>query len=309
MLFGSTSDERKVLPGIERWTDENPDVRVHYASADNTPKKVSKILRDLLGVEGDERWDTREAVPVISGAGMSNVLTGVSKVAARYDDLNIGIPITDSKTAGLSSVLSTDEKPPRNPVLAVTLNGTYAAANIAQRFNDGGYERIVVPNWYTEAVADVTELLEGYGLPYVVVDGPSDVGPDDLVLTTFTLNAANRLRSIDDRLRTGKGIQIAVKDKSPILVFDTPEGEEPRYDDEVLVDETARYLAQFRHPMEATGFVSMGGYVNAAIVAAQIMRHSDALMEIKGEKDHKHDTLNDHPGYLVSGGEVMRGDE
>ncbi len=308
MLFGSNSDERKVLPGIERWTEENPDVRVEYASADNTPEKVARLADELLSHEGELRWVKRRAVPVISGAGMSNVLTGVMKVSARYDDLNIGIPITDSMTGGLSSVLSTDEKPPRNPVLAVSLNGTYAAANIAHRFNECGYGDVVVADTSIGAVDLVVKKLEIYGLPFEVRD-VADLDPDALVITPFALNATHWLREIDEKLREGKGIQIAVKNSNPLIVYESDEHKGPQYDDTIRMNEFAQYLAQFRHPMEATGFVSMGGYVNAAIVAAQIMRDSDALMRIKGEKDDKHDTLNDHPGYVVSGGEVMRGDE
>ena len=104
MIFGSTSDKDKVLPGIQKFTQEHPEVvvDVHWASADNTPEKVRKIMEII-------------ASPVlslpyafISGAGMSNVLSGFVKQYTDIHDLNIGVPISDSATGGLSAILSTN---------------------------------------------------------------------------------------------------------------------------------------------------------------------------------------------------------
>jgi len=111
MMFGSPSDELYVLPGIQRFTAEHPDIAVgvHYASADNTPGKVQDKAQQI--------WRSESPKVLISGAGMSNVLTGVVKQYANIEDLVIGIPIYDEATKGLSSFLATSERPPRNPVL------------------------------------------------------------------------------------------------------------------------------------------------------------------------------------------------
>jgi len=248
MVFGSSSDRKKVLPGIETFVADHPDIAIRgiYASADNTPNKVRKIARELWGNHADEIIDAiddfedpeaqavaaalqtvaseaRERDPqvIISGAGMSNVLTGVLKGYGRGTvDLVIGVPITDSKTDGLSSILSTMEKPPRNPVLATPLNGTYTAANIAARFMNQRYDRVVVME--CDLSADVEKELGKWGVPCIVSGDVTSA--DDLVINPFDLHGESGqdpydltdIKRIDRELAKGKGIQIAVKDPTPI---------------------------------------------------------------------------------------------
>jgi len=109
VIFGSTSDEDKVLPGLQEATKAIKDleVEVQYASADNTPAKVDALMTLQSSEEGKKAY--------ISGAGMSNVLTGVVKTYGTLKDIVIGIPITDPEIDGLSSIFSTSEKPPLNP--------------------------------------------------------------------------------------------------------------------------------------------------------------------------------------------------
>jgi len=230
MVFGSSSDRKKVLPGIETFVADHPDIKIRglYASADNTPNKVRRIARELWGNHADEIIDAiddfedpeaqavaaalqtvaseaRERDPqvIISGAGMSNVLTGVLKGYGRGTvDLVIGVPITDSKTDGLSSILSTMEKPPRNPVLATPLNGTYTAANIAARFMNQRYDRVVMVR---PGPGEMGEELDKWGIPYELVE-EDELSPDALVVTTFsvagtyTKRELEKIKRIDEKL-------------------------------------------------------------------------------------------------------------
>lgn len=295
MIFGSQSDKDKIQPGIIRFSKEHPDIKIvgWYASADNVPEKVAELVAKYSNPD-------REPAAVISGAGMSNVLTGVIKTHMLHDDLNIGVPISDSVTRGLSSLLSTDEKPPLNPVLAVGMNNTYAAANIAYRFALGGQGRVVVlgnegrgrEQVKQESIDKLAKELAGLGIEYQVA-GLDSVKKDDLVLTIYTtfnqIHPYNQvddvlLMNVDQALRQGRGIQIAVREKEPIKRWD-------------------QYMESLEGT-EATAVVSIGVYKNAAMVAAQIMRNEKALEIIKKEKNKKVRTFEENPGFYVQAGVV-----
>lgn len=283
VIFGSTSDEEKVLPGVIRATKEieGLEVRVHYASADNTPDKVLDIVYDIKDEEDDN-------VAYISGAGMSNVLTGVVKTAATLNDIVIGIPINDSKTSGVSSFLSTSEKPPGNPVLTVGLDNSYAGLNIGYRFMKGEFKDVVLlysPDMdmgpFVEPVEKTKKALEDIGLKYKV-NTADKIGENDVVIQIFHPNV-KKLVEVDKTLRSGNGIQIGVaRDAYELYHMDCLKG------------------------TEATGFVGIGAYANAAQMAAQIVQDETALAKIKEKKEAKAASLCEHPGLLVANGEVRK---
>jgi phosphoribosylaminoimidazole carboxylase PurE protein len=285
MIFGSKSDYDLVMPGIVKATEDikGLDVVVHWASADNTPEKAEKIAKML------ESYSAERGIPFISGAGMSNVLTGTLKKYAGLHNLVIGVPIEDSDTDGLSSLLSTCHKPKLNPVLAVGINNSYAAVNIAARFINSEYEKVFVLG--KNVAKELTEL----GIAYEVADGPikKTIKPDDLVITVYdhynTKNPqmgprSDTLRDVDEVLRKGAGIQVGVREKGSIT----------RYD----------YFMDCLDGTEATGIVSPGIYKNAVQIAAVIMRHDGALKKIDEEKKTKSDKLRKEPSLLVRDGEV-----
>ena len=283
IIFGSDSDEKKVLPGIIRATNEieGLEVRVHYASADNTPKKVAKIMDELSSKEGKKVY--------ISGAGMSNVLTGVVKTYANVNDLVIGIPIIDSSTKGLSSLLSTNEKPPRNPVLAVGLNNTYAALNIAERFKQGfGYGAKPVILEDKRDTAKLREAFDNLDLRYVLKSF-EEIKPDDFVVNVFAPGTDSSLRKVDAILIKGKGIQVGVYS-----------GELPMNNMEY---NTIDYIYSLRDT-EATGMVGLRRYENAAMVAAQLVQNENSLAEMAKQKKSKSEKLDAHPGLIVIDGEA-----
>jgi len=283
IVFGSDSDEKKVLPGILKFTKENPglEVRVHYASADNTPAKVENVLRDIQKINPTLH---------ISGAGMSNVLTGVIKSKAAYYDLVIGVPITDSKTNGLSSLLSTGEKPPGNPVLMVGLGNTYAALNIGYRFEKGLEESNIVvlekhlaKSQIESPIEKLNLSLDDLGLDYSV-KCMKDIEPDDVVLSVFPVNNTKPISGVDEILKQGKGVQVGIPS----------------------INDFAQYWG-YTHCLDnegATGIVGFSAYKNAAYLGAILTQNKDALEKIREAKDEKKKKLTKNPGLLVVNGEA-----
>jgi phosphoribosylaminoimidazole carboxylase PurE protein len=279
-IFGSPSDEEKILPGIVQATRELPvEVRVDYASADNTPQKVDDIARRLE--------DERERV-VISGAGLSNVLTGAIKAAMSLHVVHIGVPIYDSSSFGLTALLSTAEKPPMNPVLCVGINNTYAAVNIAYRFLQGLSKVVLsIPDRYSEksrqGVETLGENLLGLGIPFEQVQKLEEPHRDAVVITPFDYHA---LSFGDKDVMKGRGVQIGV---SCADVNENP--------------------GEYRHILDdtyATGIVSSQGYLNAVMMAALLTSNLSALGKLRDKKGQKTIYLAAHSGLIVKGGEVIR---
>lgn len=276
IIIGSTSDEAKIIPGIERFCERHPEegVVLHYASADNTPGKVRNFISthsvDLPeGVFVPEVW--------ISGAGMSNVLTGVIKAASNFYDLNIGIPITDESTEGLASVFSTSEKPPRNPVLSTTLNNSYSALNISHRFSQGLVDVVVPAPFLDEASIKfgcgkkLTEALTKAGLPFTIREY-EDIDADSVVVSPVyprtSSTIVHPLQIVDSILSNGKGVQVGVYASPPHKDFTS-------------------YLDLFRSQYATTGFVSSEGYVNAVLMAAILTKNKPVLEKIRAERNAK----------------------
>lgn len=280
-IFGSTSDEEKVLPGIIRAAAELPvEVRVHYASADNTPQKVDDISNYLR--------DNKARV-VISGAGLSNVLSGVVKAAMPFDVVHIGVPIYDSSSNGLTALLSTAEKPPMNPVLCVGINNTYAAVNIANRFLEGLQDVVIYQsNDIIESDArrtgmkELRKAFDELGIPYKVSKF-SEIQQDAVIVNPFDYIS---LGDVDRILAEGRGVQIGV---SCAGIHENP--------------------GEYGHCLDntyATGIVSSKGYANAVHMAALLTRNLDVLLNLATKKAEKVSKLLGHNGLTVKGGEVFK---
>jgi phosphoribosylcarboxyaminoimidazole (NCAIR) mutase len=337
LVFGSDSDEAKVLPGVQQFTREHPDwqVGVHYASADNTPDKVKLIMgaltmplekqKEMLEkmaeeysprgwtgmliykgiIESIQEMQEPDKRVFISGAGMSNVLTGVVKTYADIGDLVVGIPITDSKTGGLSSLLSTSEKPPLNPVLTVGLDNSYAALNIAHRFlareanaqpvavldHRDGYNIEYEKEEPRDAAKKIMHELSCFGQP-AELRQIGKLQKNDIVISPFYNYSDDRvteidslhLRDVDGILAEGNGIQVAV------------------YAGDKLMEGYENCLKGTR----ATGLVGLGSYKNAAQMAVVLAGNKPALNIIRAVKDAKIEKLRAHRGLLIKNGEVTR---
>lgn len=309
LVFGSDSDESKILPGVQQFTKDYPEweVRVDYASADNTPDKVLGALTSIqTDAELDELSGRKPGTVYISGAGLSNLLTGVIKIHARVNDLNIGIPISDSSSEGLTSILSTVEKPPRNAVLAVSMNNSYAALSIARSFKEG-LDKVVIAdpissnrcthNFMEEHIektkADTLKLqkeFEKYGIsPTITKFG--DLSANSVILSPFTSFEHTPLYNIDALLNAGNGVQIAV-----------PSGDILHQDSRIYTG--PMFGLTFNHTGFVSSYAAANSYINAVMVAAQLTRNSGILEKIALEKQTKADKLNAHKGLSVRNGEV-----
>ncbi len=291
ITFGSDSDKDKVYPGVVRYSIEHPEesIIVHFGSADNTPEKVDHIFNFLVS----EKTDV-----FMSGAGMSNVLTGVMKAKAEFDDLIIGIPISDSTTGGLSSLLSTSEKPPLNPVLTVGINNTYAALNISKRYHslDGGNVLVLSNagriNYEVDekSIDKVAEQLDNFRIGYRVA-GINSVRKDNIVITVFkhynetmpvSKLESNILRRVDKRLGKGNGIQVGVREKDMVKRFDC-------------------YM-ECLDGIYSTGIVNIGGYSNAAQVAGILQGNVKSLNIINRKKKEKREYLENVASDIIRDG-------
>ncbi|MBI2129036.1 AIR carboxylase family protein [Candidatus Woesearchaeota archaeon] len=281
VIFGSISDEEKVLPGVVRATKNIPELEVvvHYASADNTPVKVETIMSALSSQKGKKVY--------ISGAGMSNVLTGVVRRYAALNDLVIGVPIKDKVTDGESSFLSTAEKPPLNAVLTVGLDNSYAALNIGHRFLNGRFNNdvVVLDNDGINKIQmdELKKCLCDLKIDYKISD---KIDKDDIVITVFG-DMRGYLHYVDNILRKGSGVQIGV-----------------RHQNNSNASEYKERLGE--KEIETTGIVSAASYINAVQIVAQLTQHCYALKIIKEKKQAKMDDLNKHRGLLVINGEITK---
>jgi phosphoribosylcarboxyaminoimidazole (NCAIR) mutase len=286
LVFGSDSDEKKILPGILRFSNDFPDytVNVHYASADNTPHKVTTTVAEILTYQSSSSGRV-----LISGAGMSNVLTGVMKTHATLSDLVIGVPITDSVTEGVSSLLSTSEKPPLNSVLTVGLNNTYAALNIAQRFINQKFNDIAVFDSHQMYQEQYDKLFKEFNALKLlhrvkVKQGVSQISPDDVIVGIYDFNCP-LIEEVDARLKPGNGVQVFCALEKP---FD---------------------IVRYSHcldRLDATGLVSATGYRNAVQIAAQLLQYQPSLDVIADMKKTKKTELENNKGLIIKSGVVAK---
>jgi phosphoribosylcarboxyaminoimidazole (NCAIR) mutase len=328
IVLGSDSDWAKVpalKEGVERATREisGLGVFVDVVSADNTPSKTEQTFMFLTSSKGDREYgwlevgkSFTEAFPwltnmwkrekglaelgtpnydrraLITGAGMSNVLTGIAKTYAGPKDLVIGIPLPDSTTDGLSSLFSTSEKPPLNPVLTVGMANTYAALNIAYRFMNQGFGYIVVPPTQDDGLRkEVRGQADKLGIEYRERDC-FEIQPNDIVVNFVPPTGSSSVRGIDDMLKEGKGVQIVCSTGKVV--------NEPAYIH--LLDETS-----------VSGLVTARQYGNAFQIAAVVAQDEAALEKIKGLKADKTRRLDEIAGFYVVGGqtralEMVRGE-
>jgi phosphoribosylcarboxyaminoimidazole (NCAIR) mutase len=242
--------------------------------------------------------------------------------------LVIGVPIKDSKTNGLSSILSTSEKPPRNPVLTVGLNDTYSALLIAYRFmkrefNDklviatdinldgrriteetiknhpvkGRVTGILSDAKYDqehchEVLEKLKKSLDGLGLPYDIRKRDASLSRDDIVITL----SGDRMPSGTCRKIVGDIDNLLKKGKGIQIVVNYRHS---------ATSKTDLSYSGIGHG-GVTGFVGVQAYQNAAWVAAQFLGYEPALETMILEKVKKRESLESHRGLLVKGGEVTK---
>jgi phosphoribosylcarboxyaminoimidazole (NCAIR) mutase len=290
LVFGSPSDKKLVLPGILKFSNEYPEIeiKVHHASADNTKEKVRSTMVWLVS-QSKSIGDA-----YLSGAGLSNLLTGTAKTHLSMYDLVVGIPITDSSSEGLTSVVSTGEKPSMNPVLCVSLNNSYAALNIAHKFNSKKLNNVIVlynhkDDILCNGINELEKSLQEFKINYSIESRPEYVKiSDSLILTPFLMQDLEIIKNVDNIMLETKenGIQVA-------------------YCNEKICGNIPRYLEFFQQELDCTGFVSSMNHTNAAIMTAVLTRNQEALDIAIKKRGEKILALEKDQGYVIKGGKEL----
>ncbi len=132
IALGSPSD-KKLLAKLA--LDESVDYHLSIASAHRTPDTVELHSKQLSCFP----WDA-----IVAGAGLTNALLSEYLRRAEPKTIVIGLPVTDTETKGLSSLLSSQELPPGYPAAAVAVDELGRAAKIAAQLTTGGYDKVVI---------------------------------------------------------------------------------------------------------------------------------------------------------------------
>ncbi|MFH1511182.1 MAG: AIR carboxylase family protein [Candidatus Woesearchaeota archaeon] len=272
VILGSTSDEHLFLPGAQQKKAEDPEltIRVNFASADNTEEKVKGLVRTIMVHS--------RPTAIVSGAGKTNILSGMIKNMIGKADLSIAIPFSDEETGGLNALLSSSEKPLRNAVLCTGINASYCAINLARKFMytpPEGAIKVVAKGDYPQIKA-VTDIMDNLKIGYMVKK-PEQIQQDDLVLNLCC--RYTNLKPIDSIVSSGRGIQVAVREQESINGWQ-------------------EYMDCFSG-LKSTGFVGIGEYMNAVQVAAKISRNLDCIQKIELEKKSHATKIRGHKGYDI----------
>ena len=258
-LFGSDSDKDKIMPGLVRLKEEGLiQPIVHFISADNNSETDVALVIKRVKDRG------REHEVYIGGAGLCNQLAGTLRKKARLQDLPIAVPISDSTMKGVSSFLSSSEKPPMSPLPTVGLDNTYAAGNIAYRFLRQPFRGVHVVRRVNseEESRKIYDQLKKLGIH------PSDaanIHPDEVVINPFS--SIDQISEIDEILRKGTGVQIAVVTQGG-----------------VDIDTYMRAL----NGTEVTALVNnVKSYANSVYVAAIVIQDKGALAKLAQEREAK----------------------
>jgi phosphoribosylcarboxyaminoimidazole (NCAIR) mutase len=283
IILESKSNEEKIISGIRDISKEIPDLEVmlQYASPELTPKLFNKIIDEI---NFRTLWDDVSSV-FIGGVEKSSSLIGSIKAQVDINDLVLALPLSDSTTYGLSSVLSGSERPLHSPVISVGLDNSYAALNIAHRFLQGYFNnseiKIVKPvNNYDLHINSMKQELDKLRLRNSIVSR-HDIKADDVVFSVGYEDSS--IGFIDELLSKGEGVQISICYRMP--------------DPEHLLS----YVNNLEHA-KATGRVGINAFENGAIIAAQLTGNKDALSLIEEAKQRKKNMLEAQKTLYIKNG-------
>ncbi|MFH1510180.1 MAG: AIR carboxylase family protein [Candidatus Woesearchaeota archaeon] len=280
-ILGSTSDTETFRKAANTQKPEDLRIKVYYASVDNTPAKVSCVMEEICRQEGSPK-------AIMAGAGLANGLATAANNLKGLHDLVVALPFSDSVSRGLSSFLSTTEKPSKNPLPTVGPDEVAAAINIADKYVIGGQNGVIKllhdsPSYRVDQkdMDQVADRMHKMRISYKQV--PSEgIQPDDIVVSIFRdydladeeIGRHPTIGMVDKILNKGKGIQICVREKE-------------------AMEKWKEYLMLCSASRSSTCFVGIGKYDNAIMAACLLARQHEQYSKLIMEKNkHASDVAN-----------------
>lgn len=242
------------------------------------------IHKELARI-GKENVSERYNV-VIAGAGLANGLVSAHKAYAHRDTIVIGLPIFDSATQGLTSLLSTQEMPPGCPVGCVGVDRIDAAVDMALDLATKSYKKIIIvkePSLINEDVdftkanneKEISKCIEKLKTldieNEVSVNDLNSIEKDAIAIFPYNnilLNTQERkfelvyIKMLDEVNKKNPGITIA------------------GYCGEINQVFLSTYNGDIK-TLERTMHVRFGGIENMAILAARIVANTTGNEDIK----------------------------
>lgn len=206
IALGSPSDT-KIVTDFEKSDGTNYFLSV--ASAHRTPELVEE--------HASRGWDA-----VIAGAGMCNALKDAYIRHCDVDTLLVALPLSDSRTDGLSSMISSSEMPPGYPVAMSRLDDLPAAVRFVNAMLEKKHTTVSLHSrgeWESDrAIKHAEEALKMFGVKYQYPTGPDRNGinlvaydnpavalePDALFICTYSIPFFFRLRGGGDSNEFGR---------------------------------------------------------------------------------------------------------
>ncbi len=249
---------------------EGVHAKVYFASPELTPDRVQEI-GELLG---REKGIGPRAI--ITSARGQNTLAPALSPYLTPADLHLNIPLGgDTPYAfqeDLAGVLLPCQQWLKQRLLTVPFNAGYTALNIALRFEQQRYERVVFTGRKALGVAHLEHKAKLSGMPYLIKD-KEEIHPNDLVVTCFherdQQDLHELLQPIDEKLFPGEGVQIAMQ------VAGQRE-----------VDYLEDYFGHFTTNLKSTGFTRVDEVgLRVLTLPAQFLRRGETLRQIAEEQE------------------------
>ncbi len=301
LALGSPSDGKRLL-GDKRLAEivdserfKGVEVYLSIASAHRTPLTViehacgirfkeSKNPVNFEEIElGDEYHINLTKISgkydiVIAGAGLANGLVSAHKAYAHRDTIVIGLPIFDSATQGLTSLLSTQEMPPGCPVGTVGIDRIDAAVDLALDLATREYEKILIINSALEINSPnyddkCAEKLSSLGVKFELKNTHTELAHlhDDPEFKKYKNKNVLILSPYDVLVRGAENQKVS--DKAIVIASYIAEGKE--------FDKDMGAYRDTIGALDRTMHVRFGGIENMAILAARIVANTTGNEDIK----------------------------
>lgn len=215
------------------------------------PAWAPALVKELLTQEGGVRKDRTLVIGDYLADAVGNTVSELDT-----NNLLVGAPGREATTWDVGPLLNMSQSPFSQVLTFNALRGAIRAAFLV----DSGahnFGNILLLDYSSVNQPELTKMREALSaIPRLDYNqrGISDIRPDSLVITTFhpVEHQFGIIREVDNVLRNGKGIQVAVANSNAYDIRDYAK----------VLDKT-----------EATGLVAVANYAATASIAAKIKRH------------------------------------